>query len=141
VRKTLLALVGVACVVPALAFAAADPKKDSHYSHCTAPNQCPLDFDTNKLGTKIINLSMYPKCSPVPVGKSGVFPPIAVNDGKFDKQGSIENLVGDKITYHVKGKFTRPKKAVGTYNVDSKDCSDRERDFVAKRDGEAKGGF
>ena len=139
-RKTLLALAIAACVVPAFALAAANPKPNSHYSYCSKPNLCPMDFNTNKAGTKIVNLSLFPKCSPIPVGKKGFFPDMKVENGKFSGQGKIDNVLGDPITYDISGKFKKPKKAVGTYNVDSKDCKDGAHDFVAKRDGKAQTG-
>jgi hypothetical protein len=139
-RKLVAVFAVTACILPALAFAAADPKPNSHFEYCTSPTTCPLDFNTNKAGTKIKRLSMYAKCSQVPVGKKGVFPPVAVNNGKFSKEGSIKNVIGETIDYKFEGKFKRPKKAVGTYELESKNCTDKARDFVAKRDGKATGG-
>jgi hypothetical protein len=137
VRKIVAVFAATACILPALAFAAADPKPNSHFKYCTSPSTCPLDFNTNKAGTKIKGLSMYAKCSQVPVGKKGVFPRVAVNNGKFSKEGSIKNVIGEKIDYKIKGKFTRPKKAVGIYKLESRNCTDKKLDFVAKRDGKA----
>lgn len=139
-KRTLLILVAIACVVPAIAFAAADPKPNSHFIYCKAGNNCPLDFNTSKSGSKITTLSMYSKCSPVPVGKKGFFPPVAVNNGKFSKEGTIENVIGDKVTYEFQGKFKKPKKAVGTFRLTTNKCSDSAHDFVAKRDGKAQTG-
>jgi hypothetical protein len=136
-----LTLAAVACVVPALAFAAADPKPNSHFIYCKKQNNCPMDFNTNKAGTKIVHLSLYPKCSPIPVGKKGFFPDMKVENGKFSGKGKIDNVLGDPITYDISGKFKKPKKAVGTYDVDAKDCSDGAHKFVAKRDGKAETGF
>lgn len=135
-RKTILTLGAVACAVPALALAAADPKPNSHFSYKTPNGSVPLDFNTNKAGDKITGLSMYARCSAVPP-KKGVFPPVAVNNGRFSKEGTIENVIGEKIDYEVQGKFKKPKKAVGTYKLTKKGCNDKERDFVAKRDGPA----
>ena len=100
-----------------------------------------MDFSTNKKGTKTIRLSLYPKCSPIPVGKKGFFPNMRIENGKFSGKGKIDNVLGDPITYDISGKFKKPKKAVGTYDVDAKDCSDGEHDFVAKRDGPAESGL
>ena len=136
-RKALVAFGAVACVVPALAFAAADPKPDSHFTYCKTQQNCPLDFSTSKTGTKIKHLSAFSKCAPIPVGKKGFYPPIAVNNGKFSKEGSIDNVLGEKVNYEFEGKFKKPKKAVGTYKLTTKDCNDSEHDFVAKRDGKA----
>ena len=46
-------------------------------------------------------------------------------------------MIGETIEFTVTGKFVKKTKAVGTFNVDSKNCSDKEREFVAKRKGEA----
>jgi hypothetical protein len=136
-RKIILTLGAVACAVPALALAAADPKPNSHFSYCKVGNNCPVTFNTNKAGTKIKALNMYDKCSRVPVGDKGVFPAVRVNNGKFSKEGTIENVTGEKVTWEFKGKFKKPKKAVGTYKLTTKDCTDSAHDFVAKRDGPA----
>ena len=140
-RKIVLALAATACVVPALAFAAVDPRKNSHFAWCPiVKTTCPLDFDTNKRGTKIINMTLYPKCAPVPIdSKRGTWPRMRVRNGKFSREGTVTDVTGDKITYKIKGKFTKPRKAVGTFDVDTKNCSERRREFVAKRTGKAKG--
>lgn len=143
-RKTLLSLVAVACAIPAVALAAADPKPDSAFAYCTGSGEdrrCPLTFETNKAGNKIKELSIYDKCSPVPIkSKTGGFPPIEVNNGKFSDEGTVENFVGDKIKYKISGKFTRPKKAVGEYRLTTRDCNDKVQEFVAKRIGPAQPG-
>ena len=136
-RKTLLALAAVACVVPALAFAAADPKPDSHFKYCTSADRCPLTFSTNGRGTKIINLTMYQD-------KCGQFPPLAghyqrvrVTDGKFSKEGNVENVIGNTVHYEIQGKFKKPRKAVGTYKLSESGCAGDAKPFVARRDGPA----
>ena len=140
-RKTLLALAAVACAIPAIALAAADPKPNSAFAWCQKDDRCPLTFETNKAGNKIKELSIYDKCSQVPIkSKTGGFPPIAVNNGKFSDEGTVENFIGDKIKYKITGKFTRPKKAVGEYRLTTKDCNDKVQEFVAKRTGPAQPG-
>jgi hypothetical protein len=143
-KRTLLALVAVACVVPALAFAAADPKPDSHFAYCTGSGdnlKCPLTFETNKAGNKIKELKIYDKCSGIPIkSKTGSFPPVDVDNGRFSDEGTVENFVGEKIKYKISGKFKRPKKAVGEYRLTTKDCNDKVQEFVAKRDGPAQPG-
>jgi hypothetical protein len=146
VRKTLLALVAVACVVPAIAFAAL-PKKDSAYAYCENENSCPLNFETSKTGRKIKNLSMYNDCAQVPPQDG--YPKIRVKDtGKFKKSGTVTDFTGAELTFTIKGKFKKPKKAVGTYEIDSSKsstppfgpCDSDPEEFVAKRTGPAQSG-
>jgi hypothetical protein len=136
-HKLALALVAAICLVPALAFAA-DPAKDSAFQYCVNKDSCPFYFETTKNGKYLTDIKLYPKCAPVPVEKWGR---IRVTEGKFSKSGKVTDLVGNKLTYSIKGKFKRPKKAVGTYEVDSKDCKDKAVAFVAKRTGKAQEGF
>jgi hypothetical protein len=115
---------------------AARPAKDSHFAWCTSKNNCPLVFDTNKKGKKLVNFSLYTKCSAVPPMEG--WPNIKVNrKGKFSKEGSFKNVIGETISFEVKGKFVKKKKARGTFDVDSASCSDGEHGFVAKRKGAA----
>jgi hypothetical protein len=141
VRKIILALVAVACVVPALAFAAL-PKKDSQYAYCENGNDCPLNFETSKTGRKIKNLTMYNDCAQVPPMNG--YPKIRVKDtGKFKKSGTVTDVTGADLTFTIKGKFKKPKKAVGTFEVDSSrsptppfgPCGSEPEEFVAKRTG------
>jgi hypothetical protein len=138
VKKALLALVAVACVVPALALAAT-PKKDSSYAYCPTANKCPLNFNTSANGHKIKNLSMYNDCAEVPP-KNG-YPSIRIKDtGKFKKSGTVTDFTGAELTFTIKGKFKKPKKAVGTYEIDSsksaRPCDSDPKEFVAKWKGE-----
>ena len=120
---------------PALA---ADPKPKSSFVYCKNQNNCPISFQTNKSGGKITKLTMYDKCSEVPVGDKGFFPNVRVNGkGKFSKQGTIENVLGEKVDYEFHGKFRKPKKAVGEYRLTKAGCNDSSHDFVAKRTGAA----
>ena len=141
-RKTLLALAAVACVVPAVALAAT-PKKDSSYSYCDTKDTCPLSFNTSKNGHKIKMLSMYNDCAEVPP-KNG-YPSIRIKDtGKFKKSGTVTDFTGAELTFTIKGKFKKPKKAVGTYEIDSSKsskppfgpCDSDPQKFVAKWKGE-----
>jgi len=139
-RKTLLALAAVACVVPALALAA-KPKKDSEFSYCENGNNCPLAFETTPNGRKIEELTMYNKCSTVPPVE-GRYPKVRVKDtGKFKKSGTVMDVIGQELEFTFKGKFKKPKKAVGTFEIDSskgqKECDAEPEEFVAKRTGPA----
>ena len=146
-RKIILALVAVACVVPALAFAAL-PKKDSEYSYCESGNSCPLNFETSKTGRKIKNLTMYGDCAQVPP-QDGRYPNVRVKDtGKFKKSGKVTDVTGAELTFTIKGKFRKPKKAVGTFEIDSSrsatppfgPCDAEPEKFVAKRTGPVQSG-
>jgi hypothetical protein len=136
VRKLLAAVVAAICLVPALAFAA-DPAKNSAFEWCKTADSCPLRFETSKDGKKVIDIKAYNKCAQVPA----TWPKIAIRSGKFSKTGTITDVTGQKLTYTFKGKFTRPKKAVGTYDIDRKGCSAKPTDFVAKRSGKAQPGI
>ena len=145
-RKIIAGVVAVACVVPALAFGAL-PKKDSAYAYCESENSCPFTFETSKTGRKIIAIKAYNKCARVPV--DGGYPKIRVKDtGKFKKSGTVTDLTGNEVTFTFKGKFRKPKKAVGTFELDSvetrggktKECDAEPEEFVAKRTGPAQEG-
>ena len=147
-RKIVLGLLAVACVVPALALAAT-PKKDSAYAYCENQNSCPFTFETSKNGRKIVDIKAYNKCAPVPIEGTG-YPKIRVKDtGKFKKSGTVTDLTGNEVTFTFKGKFKKPKKAVGTYELDSvetrdgkvRECDAEPEEFVAKRTGPAQEGI
>ncbi len=139
-RKVILTPVAVACVVPALAFAAT-PKKDSTYTYCENDNSCPLVFETTKSGGKIQDLTMYNKCAQVPP-IAGRYPKTRIKDsGKFSKSGTVTTVTGQELTFTYKGKFRKPKKAVGTYEIDGKGCDSEPQKFVAKRTGPAQEGL
>jgi hypothetical protein len=137
-RKTLaLIVVAVACAVPALALAA-HPAKNSHFAWCPKKNVCPLDFNTSKTGKKIVHLSLFPKCAPVPP-KTQWFPNMRVtSEGEFAKKGTVTDVLGHTVHFQIEGKFTRPKKAAGHFHVTQKGCKDSRHKFVAKRDGKAR---
>lgn len=135
-RITLAVAIAAVLVSAAIAFAAR-PAKDSSFAWCTSKNVCPMNFDTNKKGRKIVNLSLYTDCATVPP-MDGYWPNIKVRRrGKFSKQGSFEDVIGQTIEFEIKGRFKKKKKAVGTYLVERADCNDSEQKFVAKRRGPA----
>ena len=134
-HKLLAALVAAICLVPALAFAA-DPAKSSAFRWCETRDSCPFAFETSKDGKKVIDIKAYNKCAQVPA----IFPKLGIRSGKFSKTGTVTDVTGKKLTYTFKGRFTRPKKAVGTYDIDRKGCSAKPTDFVAKRIGKAQAG-
>jgi hypothetical protein len=136
-KKMLAAAVIAAVTLPALALAA-DPAKNSAFQYCPKRDQCPFGFNTAKNGRYLKDVKLYAKCSPVPVEDWGR---IRVKHGKFSKSGTVTDVTGQKLTYTIRGRFKRPKKAVGTYEVDRKDCSDKAHGFVAKRVGKAHSGF
>ena len=132
-KKILLTLAAVACAVPALALAA-DPAPSTEFSWSEQGDS--VLFKTNKSGTKLKQVSMYNKCARVPA-ESG-YPRIPVNDeGKFKKSGTVTDVIGQELTFEIKGKFRKPGKAVGTYEIDSqkgaKKCDSDPEEFVAKR--------
>jgi hypothetical protein len=137
VRKIVTAAAAAACVVPALAFAA-HPAKNSAFQWCESKDSCKFGFETTKNGGKIKDINAYNKCAQVPA----TFPKIRVKDsGKFSKSGAVTDVTGQKLTYTIKGKFKKRKKAVGTYEVDSRKCDAKPIKFVAKRTGKAQAGI
>ena len=126
--------IAAALIGSAVAFAA-QPAKDSSFAWCTGKNMCPMTFNTNKKGTKIVNMSLYTKCAAVPMA-DGYWPNMRVNDkGKFKRSGTAVDVIGQAIDFTIKGRFKKPGKAVGTYQVERKGCNDGEHEFVAKRQG------
>jgi hypothetical protein len=134
-RKIIAVGVGALCLVPALALAA-NPAKNSAFQWCETKDKCSFGFETSKDGKRIKDIKAYNKCAQVPA----VFPKIAVKDGKFSKTGTVTDVIGQKLTYTIKGSFTTPKKAVGTYDIDRKGCSAKAQKFTAKRIGKAQAG-
>ena len=130
-RKIIATLVTAAFLVPALAFAA-DPAKNSHFRWCKG-DRCSLTFNTSKDGRYIQNLAMYNKCAELPAN----YPRIRVRNGRFSKSGSVKNVVGKTVEFAIKGRFTRARKAVGTFDADMAGCNARVTDFVARRVGKA----
>ena len=133
-KKILLTLAAVACVVvPALALAA-HPAPSTSFAACEN-GRCPVTFKTNKTGTKLKKLSMYNRCANVPV--EGGYPKVPVdNEGKFSKSGKVTDVIGQTLTFTIKGKFKKPRKAVGTFEIDSqkgaKKCDEDPEEFVAR---------
>ena len=115
-------------IVPAISFAA-DPAKDSTFQWCETQEICAFAFDTTKSGRYLKNIRAYNKCNEVPAE----FPRVRVRDGKFSKTGTLKNVIDQKITYTFKGEFRRPKKAVGTYDIDRRGCKAKPRKFIAKK--------
>lgn len=133
-KKIILAVTVAACLAPAAALAA-KPAKNSAFHYCEKKNQCPFGFETTKTGKKLTDIRLYAKCSPVPVMDWGK---IKVNrKGKFSKSGTGVDVLGRAIDFTIEGKFTKRKKAVGTYKVTRSDCDDKAQEFVAKRAGKA----
>ena len=133
-KRILLTLAAVACAVPMFAFAA-DPAPSTEFSWSDGGDS--VSFKTNKSGTKLKKLAMYNHCARVPP-EAGVYPRVPVNDeGKFSKSGKVTDVIGQELTFTIKGKFKRPGKAVGTYEVDTrrgaKECDEDPVEFVAKR--------
>ena len=132
-RKLIAALAAVACLAPAAALAA-NPAKDSSFQYCAKPNNCPFGFNTNSKGTKLVNIMLFTKCN----GELASFPEIKVkDDDTFAKTGTALLRSGDKLSFTIKGKFKKAGKAVGTYKLTAKGCTDKAHDFVAKRVGPA----
>jgi hypothetical protein len=131
-RKTMIAVGAVACVLlPALAFAAL-PKKDADYRYCDRPNNCPLTFHTSGTGRKVKELNMYNRCATLPAE----YPGVRVKDtGRFSKSGTVEDVLSNEVDFTIKGKFKRAKKAVGTFELDGgskRNCDADPEEFVAK---------
>ena len=128
-RKTLTVAGLAACLVPALAFAA-DPATNSTFQWCKSTNNCPLTFRTNGTGTRLKKIAAYNKCAQIPAnyGKIKV-----KGDGSFSKSGTTTDATGQPVQYAFEGRFTRPKKAKGTYDLDTRRCKAQPTDFVAKK--------
>ena len=130
-RKTIVVVAAAVCAVPALSFAA-DPAKDASFRYCESENSCPLGFKTNATGGKLKNLSMYNDCAQLPV--NGFYPKVRVNDeGQFSKSGTVTDVVGQELAFKIQGKFKKPRKAVGTYDIDRQGCKAEPKEFVARR--------
>jgi len=89
------------------------------------------------------------RSDPVHVSKITIDKPKAVieynkDTGKFKKSGKVIDFTGAELTFTIKGKFKKPKKAVGTYEIDSSKsskppfgpCDSDPQKFVAKWKGE-----
>ena len=42
-------------------------------------------------------------------------------------------MIGQELEFTIKGKFKKPGKAVGTYEIDRQGCNSQPAEFVAKR--------
>ena len=129
-KRALLTSIVLAGSVPALV-PAATPQKSSAFRYCTARDVCPLKFETDPRSRYVKDIRLYPKCAPVPT----VWPGMNVRNGEFESAGKVRDVNGTKLTYSIEGTFTTPRKAVGTYRVESRNCKDRRRKFTARRYG------
>ena len=129
-KRALLTLVVLAASVPALV-PAATPQKSSAFRYCTDRDVCPLKFETDPRSRYVKDIRLYPKCAPVPTR----WPGMNVRKGEFASGGRVRDVNGTRLTYSIEGRFTTPRKAVGTYRVQSRDCKDRLRKFTARRYG------
>jgi hypothetical protein len=123
-------------LVPALALAA-NPARNSEFHWCQAEDVCPFSFETSKDGRYVKRIRAYNDCNQVPAP----YPRLRVRKGQFAKSGTVTNIIGEKVTYTIVGRFKTPKRAVGTYDVDGKDCKAKPRRFTARRIGRADAGF
>jgi hypothetical protein len=132
--RKIVAVACIVCIVPALALAAL-PRKNSGYRWSGEGGDA-VSFETSKTGRKIKQLSMYNECARVPV--EGGYPKLRVRDtGKFKKSGTVTDVIRQELDFTIKGRFKKPKKAVGTYEIDSRRCDSEPQRFVAKRAGPA----
>jgi hypothetical protein len=129
-KLALLTSLALAALVPALV-PAATPQRSSAFRYCTDRDVCPLKFETDPRSRYVKDIRLYPKCAPVPTR----WPGMNVRNGEFASGGRVRDVNGTRLTYSIEGRFTTPRKAVGTYRVQSRDCKDRPRKFVARRYG------
>ncbi len=86
-----------------------------------------ITLDVNKKKNKVTP-SYYNDCSPVPVIYKTKIKP----SGKFSFSGKAKNVIDDKITIELKGKFVSKKKAKGTVTYSAGGCKGKAESFVAK---------
>ena len=135
-KLALLTVLALTAVVPALV-PAATPKRASAFRYCTDRDVCPFKFETDPRSRYVKDIRLYPKCAPVPT----VWPGMNVRNGEFESAGKVRDVNGTRLTYSIEGRFTTPRKAVGTYRVQSRDCKDRLRKFTARRYGREQPGI
>ena len=135
-KRALLLIIALAAAVPALV-PAATPKGASAFRYCTDRDVCPLKFETDPRSRYVKDIRLYPKCAPVPTR----WPGMNVVDGEFESGGRVRDVNGTRLTYSIEGRFTTPRKAVGTYRVQSRGCKDRTRKFTARRYGREQPGI
>ena len=100
--------------VPASGLASLVPIKNGNFCvNCTKGNS-PGSVHVSKTGGMIDKLVYYNNCARVPVA---TMPKIPITDGAFELSATVRNVIGQKITYSIKGRFTTPKLAVGTINA------------------------
>ena len=90
-------------------------------------NIAKITLTVNKKKNKVTP-SYYNDCSPVPVLYKAKIKP----SGKFSFDGKVKNVVGDKITIELQGKFVSKKKAKGTVKYSAGGCKGEKDKFVAK---------
>lgn len=135
-KRALLTVIVLAAGVP-LPVPAATPKGGSAFRYCTARDVCPLKFETDSESRYVKDIRLYPKCAPVPTR----WPGMNVREGEFESGGRVRDVNGTRLTYSIEGRFTTPRKAVGTYRVESRGCKDRRRKFTATRYGREQPGI
>lgn len=135
-KRALLTIIVLAAALPTLV-PAATPKGASAFRYCTDGDTCPLKFETDSQSRYVKDIRLYPKCAPVPTR----WPGMNVRNGEFESGGRVRDVNGTRLTYSIEGRFTTPRKAVGTYRVESRDCKDRLRKFTARRYGREQPGI
>jgi hypothetical protein len=136
VRRAAAVVSAAAAILPALALGA-DPARNSAFHSCKVRDVCDLRFETDRRGRYVQDLRLYPKCAPVPAR----WPRIRVRQGAFERRGTVRDVTGERLRYAIEGRFTTPRRAVVTFDVDGRDCKDRRRRLVARRHARAKPGI
>jgi hypothetical protein len=77
--------------------------------------------------------SFYNKCSRVPV----IYKAKVRKSGKFVFKGTKKNVIDEKITIRLKGRFKTKNLAVGTVKYTAKGCTAKKVRFRAKYDAQA----
>jgi hypothetical protein len=100
--------------VPAIGLASPVPIKNGNFCVNCTKGSSPGSFHVSKTGVMIDKLLYYNNCARVPVA---TMPKIPITDGAFELSATVKNVIGQKITYSIKGRFTTPKLVVGTINA------------------------
>ena len=100
--------------VPATGLASSTPSKNANFCvNCTKANH-PGTFHVSSNGGMIDKLTYYNNCARVP---ATTIPKIPISNGAFELSTTVKDVMGQKITYSVKGRFTSPKLVIGTINA------------------------